>query len=277
MRDLDQLSGTHAGLGGCTVWARVYTAPAPFTPPAHLRERVREVLDLSGARRDWLPVSERDSATTAALRQWRSTYVLERAVGDLATVRSFLSWARRRSDVSALLEAGAGTPFPLESARATRALAQLQVAAALARMDQAPAFGLVRDEGSGLARSFVHDGADEVVLAGDGVALSLTTDGLVLAREEGAGTGLHVAGSGSRTEVLEWRQLGDGLHVRDGQGWRLLPDEQGAALLVALLPGAGHVRVVKAPVTSAYASLLTRLPEVLTHAASHAATTWLEL
>ena len=91
------------------------------------------------------------------LRVWRGSYVTERLIGGVATVRAFIDWADRHCDVSALhgLRLAEAHFSPHSVMRVAR---QASEAADLCRRLGESGLGLLGGERLGLVRGFVTSG-----------------------------------------------------------------------------------------------------------------------
>src|SRR5689334_9590291 len=99
-------TGVLAGAGSAMVHALVYTGAVPHEPPAELADVAAAVVDDDGAVRDWkvdLTTLLRDHDAhvhdlSRAFTEWRSSFVTESVIGDVATVRAFMLWADPLAD-----------------------------------------------------------------------------------------------------------------------------------------------------------------------------------
>src|SRR5882762_8212054 len=108
--------GVLAAGGSTMVHALVHHQPAPLAPPPALADVVDPVHDVDGRVRDWrmnLPklLGQRAESVHDIRHEfvkWRSGFVTESLLGDVATVRAFLQWADPVTDISALRVLGLG-------------------------------------------------------------------------------------------------------------------------------------------------------------------------
>lgn len=111
--------GLLAGGGKDMVHAVVHTGSVPSAPPPGLVSFVRGVFDRHGQLVDWELADSRlplvaDPGQFKEFRAWRSTFAVERAIGERALAASFVRWVGQFVETSALasLTAGSATLGP---------------------------------------------------------------------------------------------------------------------------------------------------------------------
>src|ERR1700716_3101337 len=158
---------TLAGEGPTLIHAAVTHHPLPQEAPSAFEGMVIPVRDRSGAVRDWKLASENPPDTRAAFARWHAGFVTEAVIGDVATARGLMTWARGRIDLSELgiLQ----LPPARISARHARKLAwQLHMAAEEADKLHAFGIGVSASHNGGLARGFVANEGPLMLLAEGG-------------------------------------------------------------------------------------------------------------
>lgn len=255
-----------AGGGGKRLRALVYHSPTPEIVPAALRSFLVPVHDDLGDPVDWAvdpvrlrtAVSEDPARTVPELyalyRQWRSGYVTDEALCDMATVRAFLDWSDGVCDssaVRALLDA----PVRIDPATATRFAGQLADAGRMLRVRNEFGVGLSDPGGSGLLRGFVSGSGMVTVMSMPGAALRVQEGRLYLDRTRlSAVTDDPSSTAASAVEVTGWVLDGEGIMLSTPAG--PVPVEDDAALLFKQVAGnVTRVAVHEAPLTSVFAGL----------------------
>lgn len=302
--------GVLSGGGAAAVIARTYLAPVPQIVPHELNEALEPVRDEDDILQDWRLDRSRIIARgvsageltrlSRVVADFRGTYVLERPLGDVATVRAFVAWAQTRTDISALRGLLA-PPVRVDPATATRAARQVQAAAVAARSSDETAVIVTVPGRDAPVRGFIPGTSGVIVAATRGAHLTATRDGLTLTetglahaqrpmltlsagtsggpdpstdRAGGTGgTGTYHTEPVRQWQVRGWGMTANGIMLRRTARPNepvALGDSAGARLLLRVAPGAPSADVYPAPVTSVFAQLLLNLPEVALAAARQA-------
>lgn len=241
--------------GGFTVLhARVRHRPVPQSAPKHLTGVVEPVHDESGAVTDWRLSADANAEQRVAFAQWHSTFLLERILGGVAMVRSFLRWADHHLDVSAIHVLTLDS-CRLEPNALARAEHQARKAHDVLRARNELGIGITSPQRHGLVRGFAVDDAPVLLFEGGGASISAVKDGIQVT-------------SGGRTFVVtEWRQQDGTVTARTADGEAVdLGSSAAAQLLCRLAPGCDDATVTQMPLATIFAPLLVFLPE-LAHAA----------
>jgi signal transduction histidine kinase len=159
------------------------------------------------------------------LRVWRSSYVTERLIGDVATVRAFIDWADRHCDVSALhgLRLAEAHFSPHTVMRVAR---QASEAADLCRRLGENGLGLLGGERLGLVRGFVTSLGPVNVLTDRHASVIAGADGLTVYD--------NIAG---KFNVTGWREDERGVVATSPEGEVTLGHGHAARLLQKMAPG----------------------------------------
>lgn len=252
-------AGVLAGDGSKMVHALVYHRPAPQAAPPLLAGLVDPIRNDDGTVRDWrlnLPrLLGQRSESVHDLRvefvKWRSSYVTENLLGDMATVRAFIAWADHCTDCTAL------HVLRLPHARVDQKTApkvawQAHKAAAVCRERGEMGLGIMSPKRTGVVRGFVV--ADEPVL--------------VLAEEHASVTavpaGLQVRQVGWAEPVLAhgWFVEPDGVTIISDSGEKPLGNSLAGRLLAQVAPGVSQASAAPVPLTSIFSGLLVNLPDM---------------
>jgi hypothetical protein len=239
------------------VHALVHHQPAPHSPPPGLVGVVDPVPDPDGGIRDWrmsLPklLGQRAESVHDIRHEfvkWRSGFVSESLLGDVATVRAFLSWAEHLTDISALKVLGLGH-VRIDQKTAPRVAWQAHEAAAACRTRKELGIGVMSPKRTGVVRGFAV-GVGPVLVLGAGSASVTAT---------AAGFEVHDGG----TELLAhgWVVEPDGVTVIGDDGQVGLGNSLGGRLLAQVAPGVSQASAAPVPLSSIFSGLLVHLPEM---------------
>lgn len=272
-----RVTGLLAEGGSTMVRALVYHGQVPQQAPDSLAEVVEPVTD-GREIRDWrLNLPRLLSQDEPALKMrdrfvvWRQTYVTERLLADVATVRSYLIWAGKHTDISAL------TVLNLPRARidpksAPRVAWQVHEIDRLLHRAE-PGIGIVSPQRTGLVRGFVVGDEPVVLLAEPTGRLAAVRDGLQLTtglvyRTPSALPGSAPVPLGAPPPppqillVRGWTVSVEGVVAITADEQVSLDAGVGARLLVGLAPGVEQAAVEPVPLTSIFSGLSTHLPEM---------------
>jgi hypothetical protein len=251
--------GVLAGGGTAVVRLFVFNRPAPQEPPIQWSGVLEPEKRADGTIVDWRLVGPLPPEEWERLRNWRSGYVTERMIGDVATVRAFIDWADRHCDVSALhglrlLEAHFSTKSVMRVAR------QTTEAGNVCRSRGDMGVGLFGGERGGLIRGFDTSEGPVTVLADRYASVTANSDRLTVLDSQAG-----------RLHVTEWQTADNEVMVQTPNGDVSLGNGHAAALLRKTAPGFETVSVRSVPLTRIFAELLGYLPEMAREAAnSHA-------
>jgi hypothetical protein len=240
------------------VHALVHHERAPQVPPSVLADVVDPVHDADGSVRDWrmnVPklLGQRADSVHGIRHEfvkWRSGFVTERLLGDMATVRAFLQWAARVTDISALKVIGLGQAR-IDQKVAPRVAWQVHEAAGACRARSETGLGVMSPKRTGVVRGFAVSDGPVVVLADLHTSVSATTSGFEL-REGGA---LSLLAHG-------WLVEPDGVTAITDDGQVPLGNSLGGRLLAQVAPGVSQSSAAPVPLTSIFSGLLVHLPEM---------------
>ena len=240
------------------VHALVHHRPAPSAPPPTLASIVDPVLDTDGTVRDWrmnLPrLLSQHAESVHDLRhefvKWRSAFVTESLIGDMATVRAFLQWADHVTDISALKVIGLGHAR-IDQKVAPRVAWQAHEAAVACRARGELGLGVTSPARTGVVRGFVVSGGPVLVLADAHASVTATTPGFEV-RDDGAEP-LCARG---------WVVESDGVTVITEHGQVALGNSLGGRLLAQVAPGVTQASAAPVPLTSIFSGLFVNLPEM---------------
>jgi hypothetical protein len=248
--------GVLADGGTALVRLFVFTRPVPQQAPPQLASLLEAERRHDGSVVDWHFRSEASLADIERLRVWRSSYVTERLIGDVATVRAFIDWADRHCDVSALhgLRLAEAHFSPHTVMRVAR---QASEAADLCRRLGENGLGLLGGERLGLVRGFVISGGPVNVLTDRHASVTASGDGLTVHD--------NIAG---KFNVTGWREDERGVVATTPKGEVTLRNGHAARLLQKMAPGYESVTVHPVPLTRIFAELIGFLPEMAREAAN---------
>jgi len=252
-----QMTGILAGDGTAMEHALVFRRPTPQQPPTELAEVVEPVLDTDpragGVVRDWqLSMGRllgRDGPVVhdvwSDFNAWRRTYVTDRVLADMATIRSFVAWADGIRDTHRI------HPLLLPTAQITTRDAAVVEGAMRelrerARRSGEVGIGLSAPQRAGLIRGFVLAEERALLLGRGHTQVWATSDGL-LVTDGPSGPGLLVHG---------WELGPQELTAFTAEGPVRLGGGDAARLLVLLAPGVAQVSVGRAPLASIFAMIL---------------------
>lgn len=252
---VEQSDGLLAHGGTAMVKLYVFHRPSPQEPPSQWAELLEPERRKNGMIVDWHPRSSLDAGQRDQLRQWRSGYVTERLIGDVATVRGFLDWADRHCEVSALHPLRLSEAhFPVHSVM--RIAQQAQDAAEVCRRRGDVGLGLMAADHDGLVRGFANCDGPVTVLADRGTRIVAAGDAVQLSDP--------VVGTAT---VTGWHRADGGLTASTPAGELPLGVGRAAALLSRLAPGSDAVRVQQVALPRIFAELLVHLPDMAREAA----------
>lgn len=219
--------GLLADGGKDMVHAVVHIAPVPSQPPPGLASFVRGVSDRHGQLVDWELADPRlplvaDPKQFEEFHAWRSTFAVERAIGERALAASFVRWVGQYVETSALdsLTAGSATLGPPASIHLKWQVDRARKACAA---HPGEAIGLfVPGARSAPIRGFVPEDPPVVVLGRAHHELSCGPAGLELRdRADDDSTSWALTG---------WRSDAEGVRITTSAGTHVV-DEVGADLL----------------------------------------------
>ena len=237
------------------VHAVVHTSPVPSQPPPSLASLVRGVNDRRGALVDWELADARlplvaDPQQFKEFHAWRSTFVVERALGERALAASFVRWAGQYVETSALdsLTAGSATLGPPAAIHLKWELDQARKAC---NAHPGEAIGLfVPAARSAPIRGFVPEDPPLLVLGRAHHELSCGPAGLELRH--------HEHGESTSWLLTGWHSDSDGLRITTPDGAHVL-DEAAADLLRVSASNYPDVDVRTFPLQRLFAPLLMAL------------------
>jgi hypothetical protein len=262
-------AGVLSGDGAAIVHALVYHHPTPNTPPDSLAELVDPIRGSDGGVHDWRLSPEkllahRDDHVNdmwSRFTAWRRTYVVERALGDLALVRSFLKWAEQVTDVGACL--------PLTMPRAQiepkvtgRLLWVVHQAEVACNAASETGVGITAPDRKGLVRGFVVGDQRQLLLADDGAEVYAVRSGLEI-------------NDPKPLLVHGWVVEADGVTVISDEGPVTLGTARGGRLLAQVAPGVAQASVGSVPLTDVFAPLWEALCELAKRAKSDRVPLWI--
>ena len=250
----DQLTGALAQDGADMLRAVVITQPAPLSPPTQLAEFVAPVYDLDAHLIDWRlephhPDKPIPAGGIAAYRQWRSTYAVERFLGERAHVRAFLDWARPRCDTRSL------DLLRLPSAHvdfrtALEMRLQIEQVRKIVNDSHEHGYGLFTMPGRpSAARSLVPTDPPTLLLAMNDAKLSVDSNGLTVRR----------AGGEDALRVWGWTASREHVRVDTPDGEYDLGKAAAGRLLEIVGRYADEVEVHECPLSTLFAPLLVFL------------------
>jgi hypothetical protein len=248
--------GVLADGGTALVRLFVFTRPVPQQAPPQLASLLEPERRRDGTVVDWHFSADATPADRERLRAWRSSYVTERLIGDVATVRAFIDWADRHCDVSALhgLRLAEAHFSPHSVMRVAR---QASEAADLCRRLGENGLGLLGGERLGLIRGFVTSLGPVNVLTDRHASVIAGVDSLTVYD--------NIAG---KFNVSGWREDERGLVATTPDGEVALGNGHAAHLLQKMAPGYESVTVHPVPLTRIFAELIGFLPEMAQEAAN---------
>jgi hypothetical protein len=257
-------AGVLAGGGSAMVRALVYFHAVPENVPEALADVAEPVHDADGTLRDWrlhLPSLLGGEGTTElhALRrlylEWRSGYVSDGLLGDVATVRAFVRWGDRLLDISALHVLNL-PECRIDAKAATRVAFQAREAAKIARNSREQCLGITSPQRTGIVRGFVLHDTPLVVLETDRARICATRDGLKLYEMR------HGEPEGQELTVRGWVVGTDSVTVYTDSGEVELGTSIRGRLLAHTAPGVYQASVGMLPLTTLFSGLFVSLPEM---------------
>ncbi|HEY8791150.1 MAG TPA: hypothetical protein VIM10_18735 [Actinopolymorphaceae bacterium] len=245
--------GLLADGGKDMVHAVVHTSPVPSQPPPALVSVVRGVSDRHGQLVDWELADSRlplvaDPQQFEEFHGWRSTFAVERAVGERALATSFVRWAGKYVETSDSLTAGSAT---LGAPAAIHLKWQLDQARQACKAHPGEAIGLfVPGARSAPIRGFVPEDPPVLVLGRAHDELSCGPTGLELRH--------HAGGESASWLLTGWHSDTDGLRITTSEGTHAI-DDVGAELLRVSASNYPDVEVRSLPLQRLFAPLLMAL------------------
>lgn len=269
------MSGLLAGNGTAMVHALVYHHATPDAPPAALAELVDPLGGADGQPGDWQLsmrklLAHRDEHVHdvwSTFSAWRRTYVADRVLGDLATVRSFVAWAETIGDVQSL------HPLNLPTARvewknAPRMAWQAQQIEAASRARGDLGLAITNPGRPGIVRGFVVGDEPVLLLEERGASVSAVRDGLEIVDPKATAL--------PRTLLVHgWVLDADGLTAISDEGPVSVASSTGGRLLALVAPGVANASVGPAQLCSIFSSLMTSLQDAAQLAASDHVPVWI--
>lgn len=231
----------------------VQCGAVPQAPPHALDGAVEAVRNDSGEVVDWRLTASAGAEQRIAYVQWRSSFMLERVLGGVAMVRSFLRWAVHHLDVSAIHALTLGE-CTFQPSTLSRAEFQARRANEVLRSRGDLGIGITSPQRNGLVRGFAVDQAPVLLLAGGGASISAVSQGI------------EIASDGWRGVVTRWTNESGQVSAHAGDEPRELRGAA-ASMLVKLAPGCTEAEAKPMPLATIFAPLLVFLPE-LAHVAA---------
>lgn len=251
--------GVLARGGSALVHTLVYHHPTPQTPPVWFEDLADPIFDADGKILDWQLslgklLAHRDEHvhdvwTTFAT--WRRTFVLDRLAGDRATVRAFLHWGDRVTDVSTLHAINLDTAC-IEAKVAPRVAWQVAQAETVCRQRGELGLGVSIPQQPGLVRGFVVEDEPLLVLGDRDARVSAVRSGLVVHDPALPDVPPDLL-------VHGWVVEPDGVTAISDEGPVSLGSSSGGRLLAQVAPGVSHASVGPAPLTSVFSVLFLAL------------------
>ncbi len=256
-----RFAGALTGPDTSLIHLSVYRIPRP-EPPAALRNALEPVLDRDGQIRDWRLSATQDSPPEGgapakhrpadidvlrSYRQWRSSYVSERILGDVGTLEGLLRWTDRQLD-STVLHAFHLPECKLHFKECLRARSDASRARDLCRNPVHQGLALYLDDHRAPARGFYAGDEPTVIAATSGIKLIATTSELRLQAE--------LSQTANDTKIIGWRHVEGQCLLSTAEGGEQQADAQVGALLRQLAPAAKKVTVRQLPLTTIFGPLL---------------------
>lgn len=268
-------TGLLSGGGSTNVHGLVYHHPTPQTAPDSLAEVVDPIPGEDGRVLDWrlslgkLLAHRKDDVHDmwSAFAAWRSTYVFDRLLGDVALVKSFLLWADHVTDVTAL------HPLNLPQARmdskvAPRVVWQLHEAQTAIRTRGEMGLGISVPDRKGLVRGFVLTQEPLLLLADRGTEVRAVPTGLELIDPS-------TPSLPPRLLVHGWVAEAGGVTAITDDGPVQLANSRGGRLLASVAPGIAQASVGATPLGSVFSGFCVALREVAQLAATDREPLWI--
>jgi hypothetical protein len=269
-------TGLLSGGGATNVHGLVYHHPTPQSAPDSLATVVDPIPGDDGRVLDWrlshgkLLAHRRDDEHDmwSAFAAWRSTYVFDRLLGDVALVKSFLLWADHVTDVTALH--ALNLPHArIDSKVAPRLVWQLNEAQTALRTRGEMGLGISVPERKGLVRGFVLTQEPLLLLADRGTEVRAVRSGLELIDPS-------TPSLPPRLLVHGWvvAEAGGVTAITDG-GPVQLGNSRGGRLLASVAPGIARASVGATTLTSVFSGFCVALREVAQLAATDRQRLWI--
>lgn len=252
-------AGVLARGGSAMVHALVYHHPTPQVPPVWFEELADPIFDAEGKILDWQLslrklLANRDEHVHdvwSTFSTWRRTFVADHLLGDRATVRAFLRWADRVSDVSTLHALNLENAC-IEAKVTPRLAWQVLQAETVCRQRGELGLGVSVPQHPGLVRGFVVEDEPLLVLGDRDAQVTAVRSGLVV-RDPSLP---EVPGE---LLVHGWVVDAEGVTAITDEGPVALGHSSGGRLLSQVAPGVAHAAVGPAPLTAVFSVLLVAL------------------
>ena len=259
-------AGILAGNGSAIVHALVYHHPVPQSAPDAFADLLDSERAPDGSVQDWQLslrklLAHRDDHVHdvwSSFATWRRTYVAERVVADVATVRSFLSWADKVTDVTACHALNL-PKVSIEARLAPKLAWQVHEAQRVCRERGDVGLGISVPQRTGLVRGFVVGDEPVLLLSDHGASVSAVRDGLELVDAETSRPSMLVHG---------WVVDGHGVTAISDEGPVQLENSRAGRLLAHVAPGVAQASASAAPLASVFSGLFHGLRESATLAAA---------
>jgi hypothetical protein len=255
------VQGILSGDGTAMVHALVFHHPTPQQPPELLTELVDPIHDQNGRIQDWQLsmrklLAHRDEHVHdvwSTFGTWRRTYVADRVIGDVATVRAFMAWADSVRNVQTLHPLNLGDAC-IDAKTVPRVAWEVHEVELACRARADVGLGISVPQRPGLVRGFVVSDEPLLVLAEKGASVSAVRTGLAVRQTE----------SHDAPEVLlvhGWVVDADGVTAISDEGPVPLGGTAGGRLLTRIAPGVANASVGPAPLASVFSGLMLGLRE----------------
>lgn len=252
------MTGILASGGSTMVHALVYHQQTPQVPPESLVGVVDPIRNDDGSVRDWrLSVPRLLGQRVEPVYdikdefvKWRTGFVTERLLGDVATVRAFLQWAEHLTDITAL-RVICLPHARIDQKRAPRVAWQAHEAAAACRARAEKGLGVTSPTRTGVVRGFVVGPTPLLVLGQENASVFAVPAGFELHDNDAPVLLVH-----------GWLVRTDGITVITDNREVALGNSLGGRLLAQVAPGVSQASAVPVPLTSIFSGLLVHLPEL---------------
>jgi hypothetical protein len=188
-------------------------------------------------------------------------------LGDVATVRAFVSWAATIGDVSTLHALNLPSSR-IEWKTAPRAAYEAHQIAAVSRQRGDIGLGITVPQRIGIVRGFVLGDAPLLLLSDGSATVSAVRDGLEIVDPKAAGLPRSLL-------VHGWVLDADGLTAISDEGPVSMANSAGGRLLALVSPGVANASVGPAPLCSVFANLMAGLEDAANLAASDHTPLWI--
>jgi hypothetical protein len=269
-------TGLLSGGGATNVHGFVYHHPTPQSAPDSFATVVDPIPGDDGRVLDWRLSHAKLLARRAddvqdmwsAFAAWRSAYVLDRLLGDVALVKSFLLWADHVTDVTALHALNL-PQARIDSKVAPRLVWQLNEAQTALRTRGEMGLGISVPEHKGLVRGFVLTQEPLLLLADRGTEVRAVRTGLELIDPS-------TPSLPPRLLVHGWvvAEAG-GVTAKTDDGPVQLGNSRGGRLLASVAPGIAQASVGATTLMSVFSGFCLALREVAQLAATDREPLWI--